>query len=151
MTTDAIFSEDRKHRFVLIRIWDYTKPKIMFIGLNPSTANENENDSTISKIQKIASYNGFGGCYMCNLFSYVSTDPTNKEICVDTEKNDLFLKEYASKSKAVLFAWGNFKISTERAKEVAKMFPDAYCIKKNKNGSPAHPLYQLNNSIISKF
>ncbi|MFI5141936.1 MAG: DUF1643 domain-containing protein, partial [Bacteroidia bacterium] len=116
MDKGAIFSEDRKHRFVLIRIWDETKPKMMFIGLNPSKADEKDNDNTITKVIKIAQHNGFGGCYMLNLFSYVSTDSTNQQICVDTELNDLFLKEYASKSDKVVFAWGGFKIAKARAK-----------------------------------
>ncbi len=124
---------------------------MMFIGLNPSTANETDNDNTIRKVIKIASHNGFGGCYMTNLFSYVSTDSTNQDICVDTDKNDLFLKEYSSKSERVVFAWGCFKIAIQRGKEVAKMFPNAFCIKKSKNGSPIHPLYQLDTSELIKF
>jgi hypothetical protein len=88
---------------------------------------------------------------MTNLFSYVSTDSKNQEICVDTEKNDLFLKQYASKCEKVVFAWGAFKINKERGVEVANMFPNSYCIKKNKDGSPAHPLYQLDKSELIKF
>lgn len=57
----ASFSECGKHRLYLWRIWDDSKPKLMFIGLNPSTANANNDDPTISKIKAIANYNGYGG------------------------------------------------------------------------------------------
>lgn len=71
----AEFSEDRKYRFALWRIWDKSKPLVMFVGLNPSTANESDNDPTIKSVCRIAKSNGFGGVYMMNCFAYVSTDP----------------------------------------------------------------------------
>ena len=40
MEKSAILSADRKYRYVLTRIWDETKPTVVFIGLNPSTADE---------------------------------------------------------------------------------------------------------------
>lgn len=46
MFKDAIFSEDKIYRYVLIRIWDDYLPKIIFIGLNPSVADENSSDKT---------------------------------------------------------------------------------------------------------
>ena len=45
----AELSECRTYRYVLWRIWDNSKPKIMFIGLNPSTADENTDDNTITR------------------------------------------------------------------------------------------------------
>ena len=38
MKKDAILSEDRKFRYILSRVWDEAKPTVLFIGLNPSTA-----------------------------------------------------------------------------------------------------------------
>lgn len=54
----AIFSDDRKYRFALFRMWDLKAPNVMFIGLNPSTANEHDNDPTIRPRYKIR--NGLG-------------------------------------------------------------------------------------------
>jgi hypothetical protein len=47
--TDAKFSACRKYRYALWRTWDESKPSAMIIGLNPSTADENENDPTITR------------------------------------------------------------------------------------------------------
>ena len=45
----AFFSSNRKYRYALWRVWDHTKPYVMFIGLNPSIANETDNDPTIRR------------------------------------------------------------------------------------------------------
>ncbi len=49
MQKDATLSEDRRYRYRLTREWDQEKPKVLFIGLNPSTADEIEDDATIRR------------------------------------------------------------------------------------------------------
>ena len=49
MEKNAILSEDRKYRYILWRIWDQSKPMVLFIALNPSTADETHDDRTVSK------------------------------------------------------------------------------------------------------
>ena len=75
MKTDAILSDDRQFRYVLSRVWDEEKPTVMFIGLNPSTADECEDDPTIQKCIKFAQSWDYGGLYMLNLFAYRTTNP----------------------------------------------------------------------------
>jgi hypothetical protein len=69
--TGAEFSKDRIHRYALYRIWDESKPLIMFIGLNPSTADENKDDPTIKRCVAFAKHWGYraGNCLfpVCNL------------------------------------------------------------------------------------
>lgn len=141
----AKFSEDRTHRFALWRIWDESKPLVMFIGLNPSTADEKENDQTIESVERLSKFNGYGGFYMMNCWSYISTDPNG--LIHDNlyeAYNDTMLIDIARQCGDVIFAWGNFKVVADRGrdKELLKMFPGAKCINKNKNGSPGHPLYK---------
>lgn len=137
----AAFSEDRKHRYALWRIWDESKPLVMFIGLNPSTANETDNDPTIKSVCRIAANNGYGGVYMMNLFSYVSTDPKQLVVCDDNTMNDSWLSNVRKTCKDVVFAWGNFKEAERRAAVISEYFPHALALCVNKNGSPKHPLY----------
>ena len=47
--SDAKFSKDRIYRYALWRIWDDTLPKLLFIGLNPSTADETNDDPTMRR------------------------------------------------------------------------------------------------------
>jgi hypothetical protein len=75
LISDAVFSEDRFYRYLLRRIWDSDKPMIAFIGLNPSTADEINNDPTITRCITRAHDSGYGGIYMLNLFAFRATDP----------------------------------------------------------------------------
>ena len=147
----AKFSKCSEHRFYLWRIWDESKPKIMVIGLNPSIANENIDDNTIKRVKKISFNLGYGGFYMTNLFTFISTDPSRLDMALGNhESSDEILKYVASKCDKIVFAWGNFKVMG-RDNEIKKMFPNAYALKININGSPRHPLYVDGDVVPVKY
>lgn len=148
----AEFSKDGKYRYCLWRIWDKTKPLVLCIGLNPSTANFETNDNTITKVIKVSRNNGFGGFYMMNLFAIVSSDPSVLKTDSDPlGDNDGWIEKISPKCSRIVFAWGNFKQAKERAANVINMFDDPYCFKQNKSGSPKHPLYCLDETKFIKF
>jgi len=60
METDAVIDTTGHYRYSLTRIWDYTLGKVVFILLNPSTADETEDDRTSSKCIGFAQQWGFG-------------------------------------------------------------------------------------------
>src|SRR5205809_2941149 len=68
----AIFSKDHLHRYALWRLWDTQKPAIMFIGLNPSRADETYNDATIIRCKNFAEDFGFGRMHFLNLYSFIT-------------------------------------------------------------------------------
>ncbi len=144
----AIFSECRRYRYALFRQWNLEDPILMFIGLNPSTANEHDNDPTIRRVIKFAFDWGYGGVSMLNLFPLVSSNPSDLLDFYNTpfhdlalEENNKYLERCFDKCSELVFAWGAFKQAEKRAEEVIKMFPNALCLGKNMNGSPKHPLY----------
>jgi len=143
MKTNATLSECRKYRFSLSRTWDETKPYAMFIGLNPSTADETENDPTIIRCINFAKSWGYGGVYMVNLFAYRATLPTDMKSAEDPvgEDNDKWLVRLSEKAGIVVGAWGNHGTFKNRADKVKKLIPDLHYLKLNKSGEPAHPLY----------
>jgi hypothetical protein len=152
MVSGAEFSEDRKYRYALWRIWDKSKPLVMFIGLNPSTANETQPDPTITRVINFARDWGYGGFYMMNLFGIVSSKP--EVLLTDPDPlgdNDQWLEKIAAKCDRIIFAWGVFKQARSRAEDVKKRFPDAYCLKKTKDGHPWHPLYVAGNTTPIKY
>lgn len=138
----ATFSECRKYRYCLWRIWDRSKPMVMFIGLNPSSANEIDSDPTINSVGRISKFNGYGGFFMMNCFAQVSTDP-DQLTDIDYQLNDEWLKAVGQLCKDVVFAWGAFDVvkDTGRDKQLSELFPNAMCLLINKLGSPKHPLY----------
>jgi hypothetical protein len=146
----AIFDPTHTFRYALWRIWDRSKPCVMFVGLNPSTANETTDDPTIRRVKGFAKAWGFGGVFMVNCFPLVSSDPTALDYYMlrfdgaDIVHNDRHIMEaYTMMCNRVVFAWGAFDIVnlSGRDEQMKKMFPDARALILNKNGSPRHPLY----------
>ncbi len=100
LKTDAKLSNCRNYRFALWRTWDESKPFAMIIGLNPSTADEVENDPTITRCINFAKSWGYGGVCMANLFAYRATEPSvmksqNDPVGAD---NDVWLANLAKKT-----------------------------------------------------
>lgn len=144
MKTDASLSDCRKYRYALWRIWDDSKPYAMFIGLNPSTADETENDPTINRCINYSKDWGYGGLCMANLFAFRATSPSDMMASDDPigSDNDEWIIKLAKEAGVIVAAWGNDGSYLERSKEVQKMIPDLMCLKINKSGEPTHPLYQ---------
>lgn len=141
--TGAIFSEDRKYRYALWRVWNPNKPILGGVGLNASSANEFKNDPTITRGIVRADKNNFGGFIMTNLFGLVSTDPKallNNGNAVG-ELTDYYIKEMVKLSEAQLCGWGSFKPVIHRAGEVYKILANPFCLGVNADGNPKHPLY----------
>lgn len=156
MTSDTLisgadFSICRKYRFALWRIWDTDKPAVMFVGLNPSTANESGDDPTIKRVIAMSKKWGFGGVYMLNCFPFVSTDPAALTDCGRMEENNEWLQAVSNKCEQVVFAWGAFAIAKQRADQLSSMFPEAKALQINKDGSPKHPLYVRVGTVPVKF
>jgi hypothetical protein len=139
----AIFSEDRKYRYALWRVWNPNRKLLMQIGLNPSKANEFESDPTITRGMVRSDREGFGGFLMGNLYGYVSTDPKallrNKNTI--GELTDYYLREMIKLSDIQLCAWGSFKPVINRCQTVFSMLNKPYCLSVNADGQPVHPLY----------
>jgi hypothetical protein len=68
----AVFSPCRRYRYELGQIWAGEENVAVFVGLNPSTANEHVDDPTIRRCIRFARDWGYGGLVMLNLFALVS-------------------------------------------------------------------------------
>ena len=141
--TDAYFSKDRKYRYALWRIWNKEKPKVLFIGLNPSTADELKDDPTIRRCIRFAKDWDYGGYIMGNIFAYRSTDPKNLLKIDDPigPKNDYWLKKIHQEASLTIGAWGNHGKILGRGEEINQMLKTFYCLRITKQGFPSHPLY----------
>ncbi len=150
MYTDATISSDRKYRYSLIREWDKEKYKVLFIGLNPSTADEKTDDPTIRRCINFAKKWGYGGILMGNLFAIRSTDPSliYKDPDPIGPQNDTHLLEMAKKAALVVGVWGNHGAFLDRSACIRKLIPNMKCLQKNKTGEPRHPLYIPENQEL---
>lgn len=154
----AVFSDsNRKFRYALWRIWQPTGDKLLFIGLNPSTANDIKDDPTIRRLIGFAKAWGYGGLFVGNLFSLVSANPTNLW-CVSSQEqpngpNDMAIKRMRELSRVVMVGWGNEGIKAgTRPKEVLSLVGGlVFCLKTTKVGEPGHPLYMPLSSHLIQY
>lgn len=146
----AVISECGNYRYSLTRIWDESKPKVMFIMLNPSTADANNDDPTIRRCVGFAKSWGFGGLYVCNLFAFRATTP--KELLkVDNpfgDQNIWHTRKLSDEVEMIICAWGNYPIVKKILRyENAPINLLDFCINKlhsidtTVKGIPKHPLY----------
>ena len=144
----ADISDCKRYRYVLWRTWNANKPKCVFIMLNPSTADANKNDSTITRCINRANLLGFGGILVVNLFAYRTTYPSDLFSYKDNKigcKNDDYIKYAANISDTIICAWGNGGIHQERDKAVKRiLFNESNAklthIGLTKPGNPLHPI-----------
>jgi hypothetical protein len=145
----AEFSKNRDHRYALWRRWHDKKPMVMFIGLNPSRANEEKTDPTITRIKNFAYDNGYGGFYMMNLFTYVTPYPKNV-VLSDFDTSLLWIRKVSKNCQDIVFAWGAFIEARHRGKVLCNLYK-AYCLGTNLDGSPKHPLYVKGNTKLQPY
>ena len=140
----AVFSPCRKYRYSLSRTWDINQKIILFIGLNPSTADETHDDPTIRRCLLYSSRCGFWGLIMVNLFAFRATLPKdlkNSKHPVGRDNNQFIIHAHKEASMTIA-AWGNDGDLYNRDQEVLEIISNPMCLKVNKTGQPAHPLYQ---------
>ncbi|GAJ17368.1 unnamed protein product, partial [marine sediment metagenome] len=154
----ASFSEDRRYRFTLYRRWAGSGQEILFICLNPSTADEDYNDPTVWRCVNFARDWGYRAVWLGNLFALVTTDPaklytpTIYEVFDPVGRgNNLVLKKMAARCAKVVYAWGNHGHIANRGRHVVDMIGPAWCFGVNKTGEPKHPLYQSRNAQLKRY
>lgn len=148
--SSALLSTDRRYRYFLLRDWDYSLPKVCFIGLNPSTADEREDDPTIRRCMNFARAWGRGGLLMLNLYAFRATipalmwkaDKNGTDIVGGPYNFTMALLAYYGQYDCdiAIAAWGKGK-QDSRGRGLAASWPDLKCLAINADGSPKHPLY----------
>jgi hypothetical protein len=138
----AAMSEDRRYRYALWRRWGDGGRTVAFIGLNPSTADEVNDDATIRRCIGFARSWGYQGLVMLNLFALVSTDPDR--LLTDPDpvgpEADEHLRRYTADAALVVAAWGAFPQARARAPVVvAALGLELRCLGVTKEGAPRHP------------
>lgn len=145
MTTGAQFSSCRKYRYALWRTWQEHEGHVMFIGLNPSTADETKDDPTIRRCIGYAKSWGFGGIYMLNIFAYRATRPRELNNIGDPigSENNRYLQMHLDVASLNIACWGNHGAYMNRGLEVIELLgkTNLSCLGITAEGHPKHPLY----------
>ena len=144
----AVFSRERPrphYRYALGRTWDLARRPALFVGLNPSTADAENDDPTIRRCIRFARDWGYGGVLMGNLFAFRATDPDEMKAALDPvgERNDYWLQHLAELAGVVVAAWGVHGEHRGRAQAVVDSgaLGPFTVLGLTKDGHPRHPLY----------
>lgn len=118
---------------------------ILFVMLNPSTADASIDDPTIRKLRGFAQRLGYRKISVVNLFAYRATDPKQLKKVADPvgEGNLGYVEMHAELANLIVCAWGTggtFNQQNEKTlKRLCKF--DLYALEITKGGHPKHPLY----------
>ncbi len=159
----AIFSPCKTWRYTLGRHWDRSKGYVLFILLNPSTADATYDDRTNVRGQGFARDWGFGGVVFVNLFAFRTKDPKVMKEAPDPigPHNDAHIAEQLSNADQVVCAWGTDGTHRGRDRQVRTdlrqipkdsgiVFP-VYHLGLTKNGHPRHPLYLKADTPLTEW
>ena len=142
LVSNACLSDDGLYRYFLTRVWDVQLPVLAFILLNPSTADDEHDDATVIRCVDYAKRWGYGGIEVYNLYAFRATNPREliREKYPVGRDNDKWLHELSAKHNRILVAWGG-RAKKDRVREVMAIIGrPVECLKRNKDGSPHHPL-----------
>jgi hypothetical protein len=142
----ATFSPCRRYRYTLTREWDASLPTVVFCGLNPSTADETQDDPTIRRELAFAKAWGYGKLVKVNAYAFRSTDPKGlwrvDDPCGDDNLGHIL--RAAKSAELFVAAWGN-NIRDGQAFAIRTAFTvshlQMHALRITKQGNPSHPLY----------
>lgn len=144
--SSAVYSRCEVYRYSLTRRWG-DGGRVVFVMLNPSTADERRNDPTVERCQRRAQQMGFGAMQVVNIFAYRATDPRVLRSVDDPvgAGNDRVLKIAAKRAQLVLCAWGAHGVLRGRGAEVEALLRECasrlWHLGLTRTGMPRHPLY----------
>lgn len=143
---DAFLSADGVYRYCLRRIWSEV-PWVVWLMLNPSTADALKDDATIRRCIGFARAWGFGGICVVNLYGFrtayptVLTDAARVMDVVGPETSRVY-GEVLREDRLVIAAWGAAPWAQARGQQVMAAYPhvDFHCLRRTKSGAPEHPV-----------
>lgn len=142
-----------ENRFWLLRDWSngVRVPTLTYVMLNPSTADDKQDDHTVRKCVGFATALGYGRMYVVNLFSKRATDPGELRFGVGRWMTNLTcIRTRLLDSDGVVFAWGSSVMRAQpdpRARAlrglagiVSEVEVKPMCFGVSREGHPRHPL-----------
>ncbi|MFC5498167.1 DUF1643 domain-containing protein [Caenimonas terrae] len=149
---DAHFSGCGRYRYRLDRLWADSKPLLCFIMLNPSVADDTEDDPTVRKCIGFAERFGCGGFFVVNLYAYIATKPKDLK-AAHWPTGGAMADRVIERTLAIvaghdaglaICAWGANARRMGRPSELLEMIKAAglrpHALNINADGTPAHPL-----------
>lgn len=147
-----------EYRYLLWRTWNDAAPRLLWVLLNPSRADELTDDPTLRRCMGFSRTWGYCGVEIVNLFAFRTPYPLSLQQAADPvgSENDRYLAAAARRAGAVVVAWGAG--GTYRGRDgvvVALLARHAaqppLCLGITRDGSSRHPLYCPRNASLTPY
>lgn len=153
----AVVSPCGTYRYRLGRAWR-GGPTLLFVMLNPSTADASVDDATIRRCVGFAHAMAFGAIEVVNLFAYRATKPTDLKRAgfpVGPD-NDEHIRAAAFRAGDICVAWGAVPEAERRVNEVLPLIRrttgrQIHCLNITRSGYPQHPLMLASSYRLRPF
>ena len=156
METNAVISDCGKYRYELHREWDDEKGKVLFIMLNPSTADIHNNDLTTIRCMNFAKKWEYGGIMIGNIYPFRAKRPKDLRVWKeerikhfgysDHGKNQNHVYDMAEQADLIVCAWGcNHPGVPEWIDNLGDLFYLELC---KDRITPKHPLGNISKDEI---
>lgn len=147
MKKNAVISPCGKYRYMLSRRWGTRSGLVVWIMLNPSTADANVDDPTIRRCMKFTERFEYEAMMVVNLYAFRSPDPRQLRQQSDPvgPNNYYWVRDVCEDGALLVAAWGSLKKLPAYMGTILEMLDGRgqtlNCLGITKNGSPRHPLY----------
>ncbi len=146
----AVLSDDKVYRYTLGRWWDHYRPADLWLMCNPSTADHEINDPTITRCIGFSQRFGSGGFNVANAYGFRASKPATMWAAalggtdIVGPENDYWLRmALGAVTGRVIVAWGAHP-KPDRVRQVIGIVEAAghvpLCLGITKGGQPRHPL-----------
>jgi hypothetical protein len=155
-----VLSDDGRYRYALRRQTGVlgAEGAVLFVMLNPSTADATDDDPTIRRCLNYARRWGYARLDVANLYALRATNPAELFAGEDPvgPDNDAWLERLAKPSPSVVVAWGATPHpEPERARRVLELLEfyagTARCLGQTRDLHPRHPLYVRADAARTPF
>lgn len=147
MERGAVFDRTGRYRYALTRRWAAEGPPVLFVLLNPSTADAERDDPTIRRCIGFARDWGHGAVEVANLFAWRATRPADlrRAPAPVGPRNDRHLLAAAGRAARIVLAWGvHGALHGRDAAVLALLRREGHaleCLGVTGGGQPRHVLY----------
>ncbi|WP_261676927.1 DUF1643 domain-containing protein [Staphylococcus equorum] len=157
LETEAIFSDDNQHRYLLKKTWDKDKKIISVITCYPNFEGTKKLDLTTQLIMnKVVEMDEFGSIHFVNLYSNITTPINIKHLENSHDKHtDIQIMKAVKESDEVILAWGSYAkkpVVEARVNEILEMLkPHKKKVKQLINPETNEIMHPLNPKARQKW
>lgn len=143
MKSGALLSANEVYRYWLWRHWGAGTRRVLFIMLNPSTADASRNDPTVNRCVSFAQSWGFDGLEIVNLYALRTAYPRELHAARDPigPANRVIVKWRIERASLIVAAWGSHGAQGSEIMKEWLAGREVHALRLSAKGQPWHPLY----------